>query len=262
MKRTIITVATLATLAGCGSVSSVSPPPTSVVSVTPTLPVSAPTPPQRCHAHHGLPDRTCTPGALNLSVTQASLSSTICKSGWTATVRPPSSYTGPLKTRQITQYGYTDTSPAGYEEDHLVPLELGGNPTSPANLWPEPEAGTYGFHAKDKVENAARAAVCDGRRTLAAMQHAMEVNWEALGRRLAASTSPPARTSPPVPTRTRIAAPPPPASASCHPTSSTGHCYKPGQFCRTADRGLTGTTASGAPITCRYVSGRWHWEPS
>ena len=34
---------------------------------------------------------------------------------------------------------YADTNPiSDYEEDHLIPLELGGSPTSPLNLWPEP----------------------------------------------------------------------------------------------------------------------------
>jgi hypothetical protein len=36
-----------------------------------------------------LPDPACTPGALNPDVTQASIGSTICVSGWTATIRPP-----------------------------------------------------------------------------------------------------------------------------------------------------------------------------
>ncbi|MGW4529241.1 hypothetical protein [Amycolatopsis sp. NPDC004378] len=35
-----------------------------------------------------LPDPACTPGALNPDVTQASIGSTICVSGWTATIRP------------------------------------------------------------------------------------------------------------------------------------------------------------------------------
>jgi hypothetical protein len=43
---------------------------------------------------------------------------------------------------------------ACYEEDHLSPLEDGGNPTDPRNLWPEPfnpwVGGTVmGAHQKD-----------------------------------------------------------------------------------------------------------------
>ena len=53
-------------------------------------------------------------------------------------VRPPSSYTSSLKIKQIRELGYTDTNPADYQEDHLVSLSLGGDPTSPLNLWPQP----------------------------------------------------------------------------------------------------------------------------
>src|SRR5216683_2609243 len=31
----------------------------------------------------------------------------------------------------------TNKTPAHYEEDHLVSLELGGHPRDPRNLWPE-----------------------------------------------------------------------------------------------------------------------------
>src|SRR6266567_5179912 len=75
------------------------------------------------------------PAATYSVVTQSTIGSTICVSGWTATVRPPTSYTNALKVTQIAQYGYSDTSTADYEEDHLIPLELGGNPTSALNLW-------------------------------------------------------------------------------------------------------------------------------
>jgi hypothetical protein len=60
----------------------------------------------------------------------------------TSSVRPPVSYTNALKRRQIVSYGYADRDPAHYEEDHLVPLGLGGDPRSERNLWPEPRYGT------------------------------------------------------------------------------------------------------------------------
>jgi hypothetical protein len=40
---------------------------------------------------------THTPGARYSKVTQATISTTICKSGWTKTIRPPASYTNALK---------------------------------------------------------------------------------------------------------------------------------------------------------------------
>lgn len=133
---------------------------------------------QTCsHAHLPLPDSVCTPGSYNPDVTQANIGSTICVSGWTATVRPPTSYTNPLKAQGIIDYGYSDTSMADYEEDHLVPLELGGAPRDPGNLWPEPYYGSPTATSKDGVETKLKNAVCSGKVTLAAARSAIKTNW-------------------------------------------------------------------------------------
>jgi hypothetical protein len=77
---------------------------------------------------------------------------------------------------------YEDHSPIStYEEDHLIPLELGGSPASPSNLWPEKGATP---NPKDAVENAAHRAVCSGRMTLAAAQRAIAGNWIIFGHQL------------------------------------------------------------------------------
>lgn len=124
-----------------------------------------------------LPDPACTPGALNPAVTQATIGSTICVSGWTATIRPSTSYTNTLKKQGIISYGYSDTSMSDYEEDHFLPLELGGAPKDPKNLWPEPHDGDQNSYSKDAVENAVKKAVCGGQATLADAQHAMLSDW-------------------------------------------------------------------------------------
>ncbi|MFE7191437.1 hypothetical protein [Kitasatospora sp. NPDC057541] len=124
-----------------------------------------------------LPDPRCTPGSYNGAVTQATIGSTICVAGWTATVRPPTSYTNPLKAQGIVDYGYSDTNMADYEEDHLVPLELGGAPRDPGNLWPEPHSGTKNSSTKDGVETKLKNAVCGGVITLAAARTAIRTNW-------------------------------------------------------------------------------------
>jgi hypothetical protein len=131
-------------------------------------------------AYLPLPDASCTPGALNPDVRQSTIGATICVSGWTATVRPPTSYTNPLKVQQIAQYGYADTSTADYEEDHFIPLELGGAPRDPRNLWPEPRSAPTGETAssKDGVETRLKNLVCDGTATLAASQNALVANWK------------------------------------------------------------------------------------
>ncbi|WP_031224800.1 hypothetical protein [Streptomyces roseochromogenus] len=123
------------------------------------------------------PDPVCTPGALNPDVTQSTINSTICVSGWTSTVRPPSSYTTALKKKQIVEYGYSDTSLSDYEEDHFVPLELGGSPRSEQNLWPEPHYGSETSADKDKVENKLKTAVCADEVSLSAAQKALIKDW-------------------------------------------------------------------------------------
>ncbi len=134
-----------------------------------------------------LPDPACTPGAINPAVTQATISTTICTSGWTDTIRPPTSYTNRIKQQAIAAYGdYAGSTPDTYELDRLISLELGGSPTAAANLWPE-----KGLHnAKDPVENAAKRAVCAGRMSLADAQRAIATNWIALGHQLDVSGIP------------------------------------------------------------------------
>ena len=111
-------------------------------------------------------DPVRTPGALNPDVTQATIRSTICVTGWTATVRPPSDYTSALKRSQMAEYGVTG-SPSDYQEDHLISLELGGAPTDPRNLWPQPRPWA---DRVDKTENDLNDAVCSGRMSLADAQ--------------------------------------------------------------------------------------------
>lgn len=126
-----------------------------------------------CRVLQGRADRRCTPGALNPAVTQATIAQTICKPGWTDSIRPPSSYTTALKRRQMRDYGETGAL-TGFEEDHLVALEVGGAPTDPANLFPQPITAA---HVKDQLENAVREAVCAGRITLAQGQDQLLTQW-------------------------------------------------------------------------------------
>jgi hypothetical protein len=109
---------------------------------------------------------TLTPGVLNPDVTQATIADTICRTGWTRTIRPPSSYTSALKIEQMAEYG-VGGDPSGYQEDHLISLELGGHPTDPRNLWPEPYPRAS---AVDSIENDLNSKVCSGELTLESAQ--------------------------------------------------------------------------------------------
>jgi hypothetical protein len=113
-----------------------------------------------------LADPSRTPGVLNPDVTQSNIRATICRHGWTETIRPPTSYTNGLKRRQMRQYGEAG-SLSDYQEDHLISLELGGSPTDPRNLWPEPYPRASDV---DKIENELNGEVCSGQLTLAQAQ--------------------------------------------------------------------------------------------
>lgn len=103
-----------------------------------------------------------TPGVVNPDVTQATIATTICRHGWTRTIRPPVSYTNDLKRRGLRQYGLRGP-PSAFQEDHLISLELGGHPTDPRNLWPEPYPRAA---AVDRIENELNAEVCSGKLSL------------------------------------------------------------------------------------------------
>jgi hypothetical protein len=159
-----------------------------------------------------------TPGATNPAVTQATIGSTICVSGWTTTIRPPSSYTTALKRTQIVAYGYTDTNLADYEEDHLISLEIGGAPKDPANLWPEPytislpDGTPVGARVKDQLENTLKRLVCAHSMTLAKAQTLIRGDWIAAWRTYVVGGStpsaPPAARSTPVATLRPTSLPP------------------------------------------------------
>ena len=129
------------------------------------------------------PNSKVTPGALNPAVNQSNISQNVCKANWTSTVRPPVSYTNKLKASQlagdyksfIVIYG---AAASGYEEDHLISLQLGGSPTDPKNLWPQPYSGSNA-RKKDVVETKLKNLICSGKITLADAQKAISTNWVA-----------------------------------------------------------------------------------
>ena len=138
-----------------------------------------------------LPNLSSTPGALNPAVTQATISSTICRSGFAAAMRPPAWVTSAAKERQLRAAGVPNGSGSAYEEDHLIPLELGGAPTDERNLWPQPRRPADGWDAsrKDDLEGILHRDVCAGRLRLADAQRALTSDWHAAWRRFAPARS-------------------------------------------------------------------------
>jgi cardiolipin synthase A/B len=65
---------------------------------------------------------------------------------------------------------------------------------------------------------------------------------------------------PPAPSPTPPPSPSPsPAPAACHPRTSSGHCYEPGEFCSQAEHGMSGIAGDGEAIVCENRGG-WRWE--
>jgi len=199
--RSSLAIAVLALLplaSGCGIASSAPDAPSTASSTSSSTSIPVGPGPQQtytvqpqpaagsCHYKYTadqqpLPDPGCTPGALSPAVTQATLSATICGSGYTSGIRPPVSITDPEKRNNAASYSYTD-SLHDAEYDHLVSLELGGDPNDSRNLWVEPpspghQPGAGPNNPKDKAENDLHAAVCDGKAQLAAAQNAIATDW-------------------------------------------------------------------------------------
>ncbi len=113
-------------------------------------------------------------------MTQANVHDTICRVGYSASVRPSESVTEPEKLASMAAYGDAG-SLRGYEYDHLVSLALGGARNDSRNLWPEPGASP---NPKDSLEDLLHVMVCSGALSLASAQRQLATNWVVAYRRL------------------------------------------------------------------------------
>ena len=125
----------------------------------------------------GLPDPRQTPGAISAAVNPSNLQTTVCVRGYTDSVRPDKRYTNRLKRQMLRDRGVQDTDPRKYELDHLIPLSIGGNPTDPKNLWPQPREGTWSAEQKNDLEFVVYKMVCNGDIGLAEAQQRIARNW-------------------------------------------------------------------------------------
>lgn len=123
-------------------------------------------------AAHVLPD-LAHPGVVNPAVTGETQAATICVHGWTATVRPPTSYTDKLR-NALTMPGH---KPIEGELDHRLSIEDGGDPAAPGNLWWMIYADRYGARVKDVLETKLARRVCAGTLPLSEARGALMGNW-------------------------------------------------------------------------------------
>lgn len=119
-----------------------------------------------------LPNPKYTPGLVDPAKTREVL----CSPGYTTkTVRPPVSYTNRLKSQQLRSYYSGNDTYA--EEDHVISLELGGDPKDARNLWPEPWNSINGAKVKDQCEDKLHRMVCKGTIDLKTAQDGIARNW-------------------------------------------------------------------------------------
>jgi hypothetical protein len=126
-----------------------------------------------------LPDPRQTPGAVNPDLTPAQYRALSAHRGWTKRFRPSEAFIDKLKRKQLAAGygGYADPDPDLYEEDHLIPLCLGGAPRDERNLWPQRWDGPWSAKRKDKLESALCRMVRRDEIDLSVAQMAIAADW-------------------------------------------------------------------------------------
>ena len=95
-------------------------------------------------------------GMVDPRVTQNNIQTTICRRGWTRTVRPSRDVIDAIKRNLAADMR---VSPRDYELDHIVPLDLGGAPLDLRNVRLQPRAGAcHEQAAKVKIAKGERRA--------------------------------------------------------------------------------------------------------
>lgn len=113
-----------------------------------------------------------TPGVLVDGVTVE----TLREPRYAESVRPGRWQSARLKVQAMKRYGISYLLVHRYVLDHLIPLEAGGHPTDPGNLWPQPKAES---HLKDADEASARLRIFTGLNTIESAADWMRARWVA-----------------------------------------------------------------------------------
>ena len=115
---------------------------------------------------------------LNPDITQENSQDTICRKGFTKTIRPAVVYTNGVKFKLMREAGIPEEDADKYELDHIVPLALGGHPRKLANLMLQPYEGTaLNARQKDRLELKLQHMVCSGELDLATAQREIGSDW-------------------------------------------------------------------------------------
>jgi hypothetical protein len=189
------------------------------------------------------PDPTLTPGGADPLVTQATIATTICKVGYTKTVRNVSTK---VKSQVYDAYKIPKSDRGRkYVIDHLIPLEVGGS-NATTNLWPEPKSDSV---AKDRIEDSLHDRVCNGWVDLTTAQASIATDWQTAFATATTTTTRPRVVPTIVPT------PPPTLLPTVAPTQApapTERVVTAGSFCSPV--GATGVTSAGTAMVCSTTS--------
>jgi len=116
--------------------------------------------------------------ALNADVRQDTIQQTICVPGYTASVRPSTTYTNGVKLKLVRERGLPASAASDFELDHRAPLALGGHPRNPQNLMLQPWEGPDGAKVKDRLERRLQQLVCAGKLLLDDARRAIYFDWQ------------------------------------------------------------------------------------
>lgn len=122
---------------------------------------------------------------LNRDVRQDTINDTICSKvkmhgmTYVRATRPSTNYTNGVKRKLLREHGIDVARAREFELDHKLPIELGGHPRNPMNLWLQSWDGADGAHAKDKLENRLHRLVCAGKMPLGEAQTCIWDDWKA-----------------------------------------------------------------------------------
>jgi hypothetical protein len=155
--RQLLTVGLLGLLAACGS--------------SPTLPES--TASAVSARLQVVPE-----DALNADVRQDTIQKTICVAGYTASVRPSTTYTNGVKLKLLREQALPASGAIDFELDHHIPLALGGHPRNLKNLMLQPWEGKDGAKVKDRLERRLQKLVCAGTLLLDDARRAIYFDWK------------------------------------------------------------------------------------
>lgn len=115
---------------------------------------------------------------LNPDVRPETIDQTICVAGYTASVRPATSYTNGVKLKLLRESGADAANASKYGLDHIVPLAVGGHPRNLKNLMLQPWDGDDGAKKKDRLEKRLQQLVCSKQLSLRDAQAAIYGDWQ------------------------------------------------------------------------------------